>query len=372
MGTVGGYTVAVRLVLGVCWRCVAIVWFPGVLDGAVSWLGMPGIILGMSASSERFEVVRPKGGTPAEAWEPSIAQISMVPDGLVPRRPPSANPGIPTRNRDRIVSEEPEGDARLGELAEAGREGITDSLKAFGELVLNHLADMTHIGPVVRLLEFGIKLGHWLQSDGVVVSIPVPLGDGVDFQVSAHFTGSHDERGLPLTACISPSGFLPAGDIEVGGFELEPSGKDEKPASESEDLAFGQRPGRVLQAERRSGLGVGHRPSVDITEPESPGSFYSSGHGGRVVVVQLDLSEARQQEETAAAAKRAVEQELVRLRPQLWAAGVEFVVIYDPAVAKMVWLRVRSNSWPAVAWRIEIEVAPATSCIVNLRVRRKG
>jgi hypothetical protein len=290
---------------------------------------------------------------------------------LVPQLP-EPDPDISDRSRDRVGSREPGDGGRFGELAEAGREGITDSLKAVGEFLLNHLADVTHVGPVVRLVELGIKLAQWLQSDGVVVSVPVPLGDGVDFQVSAHFTGSHDERGLPLTASISPSDFLPVGDIEVGGFELEPSASHEEPARESDDLAFGPRPGRVLQAERRSGLGFGHRPSADITEQESPGSVYPSGHGAGVVVVPLDLPQARQQEETAAAAQRAVGQELVRLRARLWAEGVEFVVIYDLAAAKVVWLRVTNNSWPAVAWHIEIEVAPATGRIVNLQVRREG
>jgi hypothetical protein len=257
-------------------------------------------------------------------------------------------------------------------LAEAGREGITDSLKAFGELLLNHLACMAHIGPVVKLFELGIKIGQWLRSDGVAVSVPVPLGGGVDFQVSVHFTGSDNEQSLPLTPCISPSGFLPVGDIEVGGFELEPDADHGEPASESKEPAFGQHPSGVLQPECHRGFDIDGPLSVDIAEPAPSGPVYSSGHSGGAGVVPLDLSQARQQKVTAAAAKRAVEQELVRLRPRLLAEGLEFVVIYDPAAAKVVWLRVRNRNWPAVAWCIEIEVTPATGRIVNLQVRRKG
>lgn len=326
----------------------------------------------MSARAEMFEQVPPKGGPPAGVREPSTPLGRPVDPRVVPARLPSPDPGGPGGSRGRGGSGESEDSDRFGQLAEAGREGITDSLKVVGEFLLNHLADITHIGPVVRLLELGIKLGQWLQSDGVVVSVPVPLGDGVDLEVSAHFTGSDDEYGLPLTACISPSGFLPVGDIEAGGFGLEPGASHEGPVGKSDDLAFGQHPGRVSQPEHRGGFDFDDRPSVDIAGREQADPVCSSEHGGGVLVVQLDLSEARQQGETAAAEKHAAEQRLARLRPRLLAEGVEFVVIYDPAVAKVVWLRVRHNSWPAVAWCIEIEVAPATGRIVNLRAGRNG
>jgi hypothetical protein len=102
---------------------------------------------------------------------------------------------------------------------------VTDTFKTFGKAAFEHAAYVAGLGLPLMVVDVAVKAVEWSQvaeGDGAVeISVPIPLGSGVDLELSAHPADGQD--GPPLTVCCAPSDGSAVGVAQIGPFEVAPS-----------------------------------------------------------------------------------------------------------------------------------------------------
>ncbi len=159
---------------------------------------------------------------------------------------------------------------QLGQVAEQESEGfVAGTFKAFGGWLVMRFADAHGLGVALKTIELCFKAVQWLRGDGLDVSVPVPVGSGVDLQLSAHLTDGPDAKEPPLTLCFSPSGYSPIGVLKIDEFEIDPSSKSTPATSGPRHLPHMQHAASDPLLAQPGDVGLDHRPTSDTTGPDS-------------------------------------------------------------------------------------------------------
>ena len=120
-------------------------------------------------------------------------------------------------------------------------EFIVGTVIAFGKRILEHLADIHGVGLLLRGAELAYKAMQWqrfAKGEGAVnAELLIPLGPGVNLELSVPLASDQDCAHLPLTMCYAPSGGSSVGVFETGGLEISPSAAHEGDRTESQHAA---------------------------------------------------------------------------------------------------------------------------------------
>lgn len=278
----------------------------------------------------------------------------------------------------RNIEDEPdaEGSPRDAVAGEEAERSIIDTLKAFGKALLEHGADAHGVGLFLRAAEFAVKVVKWgrfAEGDGTVeISAPIPLGSGVELELSAH--PANGRNGPPLTVCCAPSDGWSVGVAEIGPFQVGPSMEHEPAHLHSGHAGEADVPGSEQLPQRR-GLGSEHmnEATAEVGGP-SHSDVGLDARGRPFEVISADLSTEERdvsRREGLVALERAAQQKLPQLRSLLRGRGTKLGVLYDPEIRRVLWLRLDEDGDSSVpAWRIRIEVDPATGRLSKPDVRK--
>jgi hypothetical protein len=232
-------------------------------------------------------------------------------------------------------------------------EFIVGTVVEFGKRILEHLADIHGVGLLWRGAELAYEAVQWqqvAQGDGTVdAEVPIPLGPGVNLELSVPLASDQDSHHLPLTMCFAPGGGSSVGVLELGALEISPSAAHERDRTDSQ-----------------------HAASVDELESEPSRQDGDLVHEDAAEVVQWDLSTAGKVDSRAdglAALVRAAEQELPELRSILRRYRTRFVVLYDPVTGRVLWVRFDGHSWPT--WYIKITIDRSTGRLNRPEILRR-
>jgi hypothetical protein len=211
--------------------------------------------------------------------------------------------------------------------------------KAFIAHFVDVALSLHGLGPVVKVVKWVSRIRQWSQVvDGrgeLEVHAPIPLGPGLELDLSARVADSADDGQPPLTCCFAPSGDSPVGVLTFGPFQVIPSsdraGNDHS-SSESSD--------RVSQI---------HLPGRAETHLKARVECQ-----GPVVVLRQDLSGVMRVDGSQARVARLHEWAANSLAPvladNLWLrlADADLVIVYDPDTAVAMWVHlgaVNRSSW---------------------------
>jgi hypothetical protein len=308
---------------------------------------------------------------------PEVIQIAEI-LSLVEGRPLPADAEPDPESTYRIMVSEGKERGQKGEAAADGAvaadgqahrfagdeaEGfIVGTITAFGKQLMEQFANAHGVGLLWKAAELAFKAMEWCRvgegEDTVEVSAPIPLGFGVDLEVSVH--PSNGQNGLPLTLCMVPSDASTLGVFEVKGFEIGPGeerAREPSPSRHAGDanVSFGE------QSPQLGNLDPGNTAIAAV--PEAWLSSTDDGDRDRLFeIVSADLSpEERTDADGVAALARLAEQERVELRSRLRPWGTRFVVLYDPAARRVLWVRLDDGDDASPPrWRISITVDPTT------------
>jgi hypothetical protein len=268
------------------------------------------------------------------------------------------------------------GDGVVDELAQRF---VSGTVKAFGKQLLETAAaahpPLSLAMKAAELFVQGVKWCRVAEGDGAVEgSAPIPLGDGVELQLSAHPADGQD--GPPLTVCCAPSDESAVLVAQIGPIEVGPSTEPE-----------------------RADLNSGHAGEADVTvsgQPLQPGSLGSEhpddaageaggpGHsdvdlralGRPFEIISADLSTDERVDsrlEGLVALKYAAQQELPQLRSRLRGRGTRLAVLCDLEIGRVLALRLDEDDDSSLPmWCIRIEVDPVTGRLSKLDVRQSG
>ena len=319
---------------------------------------------GWTPGSERGGKVPREGGR-NEPFKPSVRPWTTLSDHIDVRELPDVpRAGIPPTTTDLPK--------RVGEAATGEATGIVEgTFRAFGAWLIQRFADAHGVGLLLRAAKWAVKIVRWVGVSGgrggIDVALPIPLGSGVELQLSAHVGKGSGAHELPLTVCFAPGDDSPVGALQIGRFEIDPA------AGSAEDWqALRTISKRSVQ---HMDTDLAYFPSIATESDTFSPIDMPLSHV--VEVVPVDLSGALQVREPGmrvAALKRAAEQQLLpQFRSQLETREGGIMVGYDSPSGLLLWLRLDEDGQPSrPAWRIEIEVDPATGRLIRVRVRAIG
>lgn len=276
----------------------------------------------------------------------------VKPDSAREMKPPAF---LRVRRGDRaIVSPEPvdrgetprSGKPARGETAAALKGTFTAFIKRAVELV----AHAHGLGVLLKTAEWVWTAAKWLQVGAghreVDLEVPIPLGAGIDLDLSVHPEHSSGVGQPLVTVCFAPSGGADPGVLVIDGCQFSPGDSADEDLPDRDRKAARHVAGR--EAEKA------HVRSAESAEDE-----------GWAVPVCLDLAQLTSRERdprvrAAALMYLAKNQLLPALeQQQLWdelkAAGVECVVYYDQEAKESVWLLLGDTERRPVRRRIAFD-----------------
>src|SRR5215469_2215528 len=225
-------------------------------------------------------------------------------------------------------------------------------LKGTFEAVIKHAllaVDPSALSQLLKAAELLLTAVKWLQlcvgQRNVDVAFPIPLGAGIELDLSVHAGHSLIAAKPLVTACFAPVDEPDPGVLVVDGCQISPGDAlDEKPAHQDEEAAR-----HALE----------HETEEERARPVD--------EHGQVVFVRLDLSQLTSLEpdprvRVAALMYLARGQLLTDLKQKsqwdaLKAASVECVVFYDQDAKESVWLFLGKAGKRPVRRRIMFDTA---------------
>jgi hypothetical protein len=301
--------------------------------------------------------------TPEQETAPSPDKETKTPDpGTLPTEQTAGREVGSSERTEKIEAEE-------RKLAAAEGQGMIEgTFKAFGQWLVQVFADAHGFGPLLRIVRWTAKAAQWMRvaegEGGVDISMPIPIGSGVDFQMSAHMVSGSDSHNLPFTVCFAPSDDSPVGALQFGQFTIDP-----EPEDASQTSRTGSEPSRLPDK------GLDHLfPPIAAEAPASTHrKTLSAEHNRAAKVVEVDLSGVQQvsspQKRVATLKHAAEEQLLPRFRAQYPVLGEEFIVGCDFRSGLLIWVRLDEwDQYYSPTWRIEAEVDATTGQLIRLGV----
>jgi hypothetical protein len=314
--------------------------------------------------SERSEV-RQESGSPWYGQPPPPSSVGAPSPLGSPRKPPGTVPSLPHDPQDSsqtgLLPQPERGDrgaaepeSRSGTIAHAE---LAAAVKGTFMAVIKHAlsaVDPSGLSQLLKAAELLLAAVKWLElCEGrrdVDVAFPIPLGAGIELDLSVHAGHSPSAAEPLVTACFAPVGEPDPGVLVVDGCQISPGDTlDEKPVDHDGEAAR-----HALEHETEE------KRARPVDEE------------GQVVFVRLDLSQLTAREpdprvRAAALMYLSRGQLLTDLRQQsqwddLEAAGVECVVFYDQEAKESVWLFLGDARKRSVRRRIMFDAAGRLVC----------
>ena len=263
-------------------------------------------------------------GPPKRAERPTFEVVSVE----LPSFPWVQSKNKSSREIRESEPEKPEKDSETFVYAELSA-AVKDTFNAILNHALKVVADAHGLGPLLRGAELALAVAKWIEvGEGhreLDVTAPIPLGSGIELDLSAHAGHLRSAAEPLITGCFVPASGLDPGVLVVDGYQISPGDTINKESPDKDGEA-------AIRAQEQ-------------TEESSAGSVSDDG---QVLLVPLDLSELMSKEGNprirADVLMHLSRNQLVpRLKQQgLWnkfeAASVECVVCYDQNTKDSVWL----------------------------------
>lgn len=207
---------------------------------------------------------------------------------------------------------------------------VKGTFTAIVERAVELMAHAHGLGALLTGVKWVWKAVSWWQvgegGRGIDIEVPIPLGSGIELDLSARAEWPSGDAEPLVTVCFAPVSGLDPGVLAVDGCQISPGEAIPKePADEDRES--------VSRLHEREARGVAMRAAEDEV---------------RAVLVDLDLSRLLSKEPNpqirTAALMYLAKDELVpalkkrRLLDDLQAGGVECVVYYDQETKNSVWL----------------------------------
>jgi transcriptional regulator with XRE-family HTH domain len=241
-------------------------------------------------------------------------------------------------------------------IGRAGQESLAEqemsalaqgTAKAFIEHFVNAVLTAHQLGPAIKVIEWAHRIWQWSQvADGegsLEIDAPIPLGSGVELDLSLHVGADPDGSRPLLTVCFAPSGDSSVGVLTFGPVQVSPAVEHATHAGNPAQRGTHYPELQPAQQDPRD------RPQPSPTAAQRQGP---------VVVIPQDLSDVLRvqgSEERVARLHVWAETTLASefaANPWLQLTEAGLVVVYDPDTAVVVWVRLRHSHHPS--WRVII------------------
>lgn len=294
---------------------------------------------------------------PEEAWTgPSPAQISALeasdnkPDLPCPRPVAESEVADGSPPETFGAPEASEDGDHLPLEAQEVKHFSDDTIKAFLGAVLELWAHAQGFGPALKVAELTWKAGQWFQvgqdEREVNADVPIPLGGGVELDLSLHLGTKRVEDEPLVTLYCAPARTPLVGELDIRGLVVSPGEQYEN----SKDSPPSRTPD--------------HPPAAsDLPATASEHVTRRVGPRGRIAVTTTDLM-ARERDQTPpvagrprAAASGDLPVRLRRGRRKLREAGVDVVVVTDITSRVVLWVSCAEDGEQSPRVRIVLDDA---------------
>jgi hypothetical protein len=227
----------------------------------------------------------------------------------------------------------PNGSAEEGLARREGEAFVTETLAAVAHFVVQKFAMVHGLYPLYETIEYVSAVRQWknvTEGGEVDVNVPIPLGHGIELDLSLYPGDGKAGSQLPITLSIAPSDLQSFGALAVDNVDIAPGAKTEDTRSDS------------IPTERNDRVGV---VPVNLAAPELP----------------------KEPRNRAAAARWFVEKQLLpelRRNPDVRGAGIELVVVYDHEASLAMWVDLDDAGQPS--WRVLIGLDAAGQLTVKV------
>jgi hypothetical protein len=226
---------------------------------------------------------------------------------------------------------------------------VKGTFTAIVERAVELVAHAHGLGALLTVAKWVWKAVTWCQvgegSRGVDVEVPIPLGFGIELDLSARVGCSSGDAEPLVTFCFAPVSGPDPGVLVVDGCQISPGEAVHREPADEDREATSLIPEREVE-----------RAATRTAEDRVP-----------VILVDLDLSRLMSKEPNpqirTAALMYLAKRELIpglkkrQLLDDLEAAGVEFVVYYDQDTKDSVWLLLSAVEARLVRTRIAFDAA---------------
>jgi hypothetical protein len=309
---------------------------PDALEQEAGRLGEDLHALRTSAKISRGQLARQLGWPTSRVRRIERGERLAEPDEVAAWvRTTGAPDGIARELVDRATRQESLAEQEMSAL-------VQGTVKAFFQHFVDVALTAHHLGLAIKVIKWAHRAWQWWQVLGgegnLEIDASIPLGPGVELDLSVDAGGSQDSSQPPLAFCFAPSGDSAVGVLTFGPFQVSPAADHEVHTDNS--------------VQPRT-----HCPELKQTQQHlvdhPQGAFKATvQRQGSVVVINQDLSDVLQVDGSKERVARLHDWAENTLAPELaqnsWLrlTNVGLVVVYDADTAIAVWIHLRASDHP--------------------------